>query len=314
VNTLRGRDFISLSDLIWEEIGEIFVLAQELKVKQKRREPHSYLTGKTLVMIFHKPSARTRISFETGMYQLGGKAINLMDQEIQMGRRESVEDIGRLLSRYNDAIMIRTFDHHLVEKLAVVATIPVINGLTDREHPCQVLTDIFTLWERKRTLAGLKVVFVGDGNNVAHSWFYGAALTGINFVLASPPGYAVSPETVEKANKMAFRSGARLEITQSPLEAVREADVIYTDAWVSMGQEKEREVRLRAFKDYQVNSALLEKAKKDVLIMHCLPAHRGEEITDEIIDGPHSIVFEEAENRLHVQKALLVKLIGFNTE
>lgn len=314
MDTLRGKDFLSLSDLTREEIEEIFYLARELKAKQKRRELHPYLTGKTLAMIFHKPSARTRISFETGMYQLGGKAINLMDREIQMGRRESVEDIGRLLSRYNDAIMIRTFDHHLVERLAQAAAIPVINGLTDKEHPCQVLADMFTLWERKKSLAGLKVVFVGDGNNVAHSWFYGAALTGIHFVLACPPGYAVSPETVGKATKMASYSGGQLEITQSPLEAVREADVIYTDAWVSMGQEKEKEVRLQAFKDYQVNSAMLGKAKKDVLIMHCLPAHRGEEITDEVIDGPYSIVFEEAENRLHVQKALLVKLIGFNGE
>jgi len=314
LDTLRGKDFLSLSDLTREEIEEIFYLARELKAKQKRRELHPYLTGKTLAMIFHKPSARTRISFETGMYQLGGKAINLMDREIQMGRRESVEDIGRLLSRYNDAIMIRTFDHHLVERLAQAAAIPVINGLTDKEHPCQVLADMFTLWERKKSLAGLKVVFVGDGNNVAHSWFYGAALTGIHFVLACPPGYAVSPETVGKATKMASYSGGQLEITQSPLEAVREADVIYTDAWVSMGQEKEKEVRLQAFKDYQVNSAMLGKAKKDVLIMHCLPAHRGEEITDEVIDGPYSIVFEEAENRLHVQKALLVKLIGFNGE
>lgn len=310
MDSLRGRDFVSLRDLNGEEIKGIFFLTQELKEEQKRGEPHPYLNGKTLAMIFHKPSARTRISFELGMYQLGGYAINLTDQEIQMGKRESVEDIGRLLSRYNDAIMIRTFEHHLVEELAEAATIPVINGLTDLGHPCQVLTDIFTIWEKRGSLAGLKVVFVGDGNNVAYSWFYGAALTGMHFVLACPSGYSVSPDIVGDASKIASRSGGRLEIINSPFDAVREADVIYTDVWISMGQEKERDARLQAFKGYQVNSSLVKQAKKDVLVMHCLPAHRGEEITDEVMDGPHSIVFDEAENRLHVQKALLVKLIG----
>jgi len=261
-------------------------------------------------MIFQKPSLRTRISFEMGMLQLGGQALYLSPNEIQLGVRESVPDVARVLSRYVDGIMARVFAHRHIEELAAHATVPVINGLSDYSHPCQALADLFTIHERRGELAGLKLAYVGDGNNVAHSLLFAATKVGMDIALATPRGYEPDAGVVEKARRFAAGSGSRVTLTDDPTAAVQGADIIYTDVWTSMGQEAERERRLAVFPPYQVNAALIAQAKPDVLVMHCLPAHRGEEITDEVIDGPHSIVFDQAENRLHAQKAILALLMG----
>lgn len=304
---LRGRDLISVKDLSLAEIETIFQLASELKALGRKRLP--ILEGKTLAMIFQKASTRTRVSFEVGMWQLGGYALFLGASELQLRRGETIADTARVLSRYVDGIMIRTFSHRDVEELARFADVPVINGLTDYLHPCQALTDFFTVLEKRGRVSGIRFAYVGDGNNVAHSLMLTGSKLGADMVLACPAGYGPDPKIVEIATEEAKKSDGSIRITADPREAVRAADVIYTDVWVSMGQEEEREERLNAFRGYQVNSQLVSLAKPDCLVMHCLPAHRGEEITDEVVDGPNSSVFDEAENRLHVQKAILSLLM-----
>lgn len=305
------RDLISIYNLTRGEIEFILNKTVEIKENQKRGKKFTPLAGRTLGMIFHKPSARTRVSFEVGMFQLGGHALLLSESEIGMGTRESVFDLGQTLSRYLDVIMIRTFSHQLVIDLAKAATIPVINGLTDFSHPCQVLSDLFTLYEKRGpSLNKLKIAYVGDGNNVCHSWLFAAGKLGLNLWIATPRKYAPNEEVVKLALADGEKSDAKIILTDNVVEAVKDADVIYTDVWASMGKEQEREERKVQFIPYQVNKELIQHAKPDVLIMHCLPAHRGEEITDEVIDGPNSIVFDQAENRLHTQKAILCWLLG----
>jgi len=300
------KDFISIADYTREELEEIFNLTRELKEKTKRGEEHHLCKGKTMSMIFAKPSARTRISFETGMYQLGGYALYLSPNDIGIGKREAVKDIARVISRYNDIIMARLFEHAHMMELAEYATVPVINGLTDYNHPCQIMADIYTILEKRGNLENLKITYIGDGNNVANSWVNLAAKLPMHLVICSPSGYEPDAQTLTRAHDAEI---SKIEILHDPEVAVKNADVIYTDVWASMGQEAEAEQRRKVFMPYQVNSKLLGYAHKDVLVMHCLPAHRGEEITDEVLDGPHSIVFDEAENRMHVQKAIIVKLL-----
>ena len=300
------KDFLSIADLSREEIDEIFKLTAEIKDKLKNGHPYQPLKGKTMAMIFQKPSARTRISFECGMFQLGGHALYLAPADIGIGTRESVADVARVLSRYNDGIMARLFGHEDIIELAEHATIPVINGLTDLLHPCQIMADVFTIMEHCNAIEDLKIAFIGDGNNVANSWINFASRYPIRLSLAIPEGYDPDKEIYENA----IQSGvSEINIHRDPQEAVKEADIIYTDVWASMGQETEAKEREKVFKDYQVNDELVKIAKSDVFVMHCLPAHRGYEITDSVIEGPHSIVFDEAENRLHVQKAIMVKLM-----
>jgi ornithine carbamoyltransferase len=302
-------------DLSSDEIVEILLSAKELK---ELKRPKQTLRGKVLGMIFQKSSTRTRVSFEVAMYQLDGYALFLNAQDLQLSRGEAIRDTAKTLSRYLDGIVVRAYHHQDVVELAKESTIPVINGLSDLLHPCQVLADIFTIAEKKgklssltpKGLSGIEIAFVGDGNNVANSWINGAARLGMKLVISTPPGYEPDKKIFGEGVKLAKARGAEIKLSCDPEEAVEKADVIYTDVWVSMGMEKEREKRLEVFKPYQVNEQLISKAKKDVLVMHCLPAHRGEEITDEVLDGPNSIVFDQAENRLHVQKAILEFLMG----
>lgn len=301
------RDFLSIADLTPEEMREFFRLAADIKAKTKRGEAYSPLFGKTLAMIFQKPSNRTRVSFEVGMYQLGGRAICLSPEDIQLGKREPVADVARTLSRYCDGIMARLFGHQDIVELARWAEAPVINGLTDLLHPCQVMGDLFTILEHRGNLDDLKVAFVGDGNNVANSWLNASSRMAMELRLAIPKGYEPNPEIFDNARQSGL---SQIHGGYDPEEAVREADVVYTDVWVSMGQEAEREKRMVAFKGFQVNEELIRLAKENVLVMHCLPAHRGEEITEAVIEGKHSVVFDQVENRLHIQKAILVELMG----
>jgi ornithine carbamoyltransferase len=303
---LKQKDLISIFDLSADEIKQILSLAATLKQRLAERKPFTPLLGKTLAMIFEKPSLRTRVTFEAGMTQLGGHAIFLGPADINMGVRESVADTAKNLSRLVDGVMARTFAHETVVDLARKASIPVINGLTDRLHPCQGLTDCFTIQEKLGSLAGVKIAFLGDGNNVAHSLIHAAARLGMDFAIACPPGYEPVAEIVSEA-KAEARSA--ITVTSDMAEALAGADVVYTDAWASMGQEHEMEERRTAFAAYQLNRAALELARPKALVMHCLPAHRGEEITDEAMDGPQSIVFDQAENRLHTQKAILTLLM-----
>ncbi|TET27110.1 ornithine carbamoyltransferase [Candidatus Aerophobetes bacterium] len=299
------KNFLSISDLTREEILALFERADYLKGLLEKGEIYHPLQRKTLGMIFRKSSTRTRVSFEVGMYQLGGHAIFLPSQEMQLQRGESIEDTGRVLSRYVDGILIRTFDQNEVVRLSEAATIPVINGLTDLLHPCQALSDYYTLWGRGKKLEGLKLTYLGDGNNVCNSLILGAAKLGVRMTVANPPGYGPDKEIIKKV-----KASGQITLFKDPLEAAKEADVLYTDVWTSMGKENEQESRRKVFGPYQLNSTLLGQARKDVLVMHCLPAHRGEEITSEVMDGESSIVFEQAENRLHFQKALLAKLMS----
>ncbi len=300
-----SKHFLAISDFSKGEILEIFDLTEDLKSKQKNDEPHKLLEGKTLAMIFAKPSARTRVSFEVGMFQLGGHALYLGPNDIQIGKRESVGDISQVLSRYVDIIMARLFGHEDILELAKHATVPIVNGLTDLLHPCQIMADLFTIYEKKGRRDNLKIAYLGDGNNVTNSWINIASKIPMTLSLAIPEGYDPDDEIL----KSAMQSGiSEIQIFRSPAEAVQNADVIYTDVWASMGQEAEAETRKIAFRNFQVNADLLKSAAADCLVMHCLPAHRGDEITNEVMDGPHSIVFDEAENRLHVQKAIMVKL------
>ena len=303
--SLKGRDFISLHDFTADEIRLFLETAQRLKHGQKLGETIQPLKGKTLGMIFTKASTRTRVSFEVGMIQLGGHPLFLSGNDLQLRRGEPIADTARVLSRYLDGIMIRTYDHQDVLDLAKYATIPVINGLTDLLHPCQVLADLLTIQEKKNRLAGLRWAYIGDGNNMAHSIMFGGAKMGMDVVIASPDGYKPNPVIVAQAQADANANGGRVTVVTSPQEAIKDADVVYTDVWASMGQEEEQEVRDKAFQGYQVNKENLALAKPDAIVLHCLPAHRGEEITDEVIEGPQSMVFDEAENRLHAQKAIL---------
>lgn len=302
---MKGKDLISIHDLSREEVEQILDTAHILKMKHKLGEIYHLLKGKTMGMIFQKSSTRTRVSFEVGMWQLGGYALFLSANDLQLNRGETIADTARNLSRYLDGIMIRTFSHQDVVDLAEYSSVPVINGLTDLLHPCQVLADLFSIREKNGKLDGLKLAYIGDGNNMAHSIMFGGAKMGMHIVICSPSGFEPDPEITRLSRLDAARSGATISIKDDPVEAVQNADVIYTDVWTSMGMEEEYEQRLKSFSRYQVNGTLLEKAKEDVLVMHCLPAHRGEEITDDVIDGPRSIVFDQAENRLHVQKAIM---------
>lgn len=306
---LQGRSFLALEDFSADELLYIIKFAIELKNKQKLGIPHKVLEGKTLAMIFEKSSTRTRVSFETGMYQLGGHALFLSKSDIQMGRGETIADTAKVLSRYVDGIMIRTFKQADVVELAKEGSIPVINGLTDDFHPCQVMADFMTLYEEKGSFENKKLAFIGDGNNMAHSLMMGCAILGIDCSVASPDEYQVDEAILARVKEKADQTGAVIELTTDPYQAVKDADVVYTDVWTSMGQEEETANRVEIFADYQVNQALVKHAKADYLFFHCLPAHRGEEVTADVIDGTHSVVFEEAENRLHVQKAILATLM-----
>ncbi|AHM68216.1 ornithine carbamoyltransferase [Paenibacillus polymyxa] len=307
---LKGRDFLELDDYSPEEIQYLIDLAVEIKRKHKNGEAYQPLKGKTLGLIFEKSSTRTRVSFEVGMYQLGGHALFLSKNDIQLGRGEPISDMAQVMSRYLDGIMIRTFGHDNVVELARYASVPVINGLSDLAHPCQVLADYQTLYEQKGKLKGLKLAYIGDGNNMAHSLLIGGAKLGVHVSIASPAGYEPDPSVVAVSREIAKQTGSEIVITQSPQEAVKDADAIYTDVWASMGFEEEQKERELAFADFQVNEELVKLAKPDYLFLHCLPAHRGEEVSAGVIDGPHSVIFDEAENRLHAQKALLVALMG----
>jgi ornithine carbamoyltransferase len=303
------RDFVSLTDVTAVEIEQLLAFAIDLKQRHKDGTPTPLLAGKTLALLFNKPSLRTRTSFEVGMQQLGGFTTYIQDQEIVQGIREPMQDLGRVLSRYYDAIVIRTFAHEAVEALARAASIPVINGLTDLQHPCQILAALQTLQEHFGHLAGLHVAYVGDGNNVVNSWLLGAAQTGLAFTVACPQEYRPNTRILQQARQIAETTGAHIEIIDDPHQGVKGADVIYTDVWTSMGQEAEAAIRREVFKSYQVNTALLAEAPSHAVVLHCLPAHRGEEITDEVLESSRALVFDEAENRLHIQKALLVFLL-----
>lgn len=299
------RDLVSISDLEPDQLSAIFSLAQRLKRERRAGQAHPLLSGKTLAMLFEKPSLRTRVTFEAGMVQLGGYAVYLSPADIGLGTRESPTDVARNLSRWVDLIMVRTFAHQIVLELAEQATVPVINGLSDLSHPCQILADCLTLIEQRGRLDGLRIAFVGDGNNVVNSWLNVAAKLPISFRLACPPGYEPDAELLAAAQK----AGGDIRISHALPDAVDGADVVYTDVWTSMGQEDERAARQQTFAPYQVNAEVLALAKPEALVMHCLPAHRGQEISAEVLDGPQSIVLEQAENRLHVQKAVMVWLL-----
>ncbi|MFQ5575710.1 MAG: ornithine carbamoyltransferase [Anaerolineae bacterium] len=304
------KHFISLVDLTPDQIWAVLNKAVALKKEWQAGGNTPILKGKILAMVFQKPSLRTRVSFDVGMLHLGGQALYLSPAEIGLGGRESVPDVARVLSGYVDGIMARTFSHAHIEQLAHYATVPVINGLSDFNHPCQAMGDLLTILERKGSLKGLKLAYVGDGNNVARSLLFVAARLGIHFTVATPPGYEIEAEYISLAQEFAAAGGADIQVLHNPVEAVTGADVIYTDVWTSMGQEKETQQRLAVFPPYQVNDELVSRAKPDAIVMHCLPAHRGEEITDSVADGPQSVLFPQAENRLHAQKGILALLMG----
>jgi len=304
---LAHKDFIEIHDYSAAEVQEIFQLARDMK--KDREKYRTALAGQTLAMIFEKSSTRTRVSFEVGMFQLGGHALFLSARDIQLGRGEPIVDTARVLSRYVDGIMARTFAHKTVTDLAEYASVPVINGLTDLSHPCQAMTDYFTAWEKLGDLHGKKIAYVGDGNNMAHSLLFGAPKLGMNIAIATPAGYQCDPLVVGQAQADADAAGTKVIVTNSIDEAVRDADVIETDVWASMGQEEEAEKRRRDFEGWMVDRRVMSLAHKDAIFMHCLPAHRGEEVAAEVIDSPQSVIYDEAENRLHVQKAILYTLM-----
>jgi ornithine carbamoyltransferase len=309
---LKGRDLLGLLDFTRDELRALLDRAHEIKGLQKRGEPHRWLEGKTLAMIFEKPSLRTRCTFEAGMTQLGGHAIDLLSEHMQMGVRETVPDVARNLDRWVDAIMARTFEHKTLETLAEHASVPVINGLSDLSHPCQILADLETMEEHKGVgqLGGLKISYIGDGFNIAHSLLEAAGVLGLELHIATPKAYAPSESVVAAARERGKDTDCSIQVYDDPRAAAADADVIYTDSWISMGQEAERASRMAVFPPYQVNRDLTGLARKDVIVMHCRPAHRGEEITDDVMDGPNSVVFDQAENRLHAQKAVLSLLIA----
>ena len=299
------KDLLSISDLNRREIEHL--IEEGLRVKQAGTPP--LLSGRTLALLFEKPSLRTKVSFDLAMYQLGGHSIYLSPEEVGLGKREQVNDVARVLSRYVDGIAVRTFTQQTLRALAAHSSVPVINALSDLEHPCQALSDLLTIYEKKGTFPGLALAFVGDGNNVANSLLLAACLVGINFRLASPPGYGVKEDVLNQGKEFAALSGSQIQVVDSPHEAAKDADIIYADVWTSMGQESEVEKRRLAFSDYQVDNRLLSVARADAVLMHPLPAHHGEEISAGLLDDPHSVVFDQAENRLHLQKALLLKLL-----
>jgi len=304
---MNPTDFLSIRDFSALQIRFLLALARQIKAR-----PGAYaktLSGKTLALIFEKPSLRTRVSFDVGVYQLGGHALYLSPAEINLGQRESLYDVAKNLERMVQGIMIRTFAHRIVEEMAAFASIPVINGLSDYSHPCQAMADYLTIWENKGQVSGLKIAFVGDGNNVAHSLMFAGAQLGAHVWIASPKGYEPKPDAVVWAHERCQETGGSCVVTEDPEAAVLGADVVYTDTWASMGQEAEAELRRRVFPPYQVNSRLFACAKRDAIFMHCLPAHRGLEVTDEVMDSPRSVIFQEAENRVHAQKAILVELM-----
>ncbi len=304
------KDLISVKDLSSAEIVDILNLTD--RIKRDKAAFGCALTGKTLALIFQKPSNRTRVSFEVGMFQLGGYSIYLGPDEINLGVRESIKDVAKTLSRYVDGIVLRTFEHKNVLDLAEFAAVPVINGLSDLLHPCQALADIYTVREKLKNIEGVTLAYVGDGNNVCNSLLHACSKVGINMNIAAPKGYEPDKSVLNEASAIAKVKGATISLSVNPKDAAKGADVIYTDVWTSMGQEKEAKARRRIFKDFQVNKDLIKCAKKGVLIMHCLPAHRGEEITDEVMESENSVIFDQAENRMHVQKAILIKLLGEN--
>jgi ornithine carbamoyltransferase len=309
-NILQQKDFLALADIPGENILQLLELAKTIKTKHAMGEEYKPLSGKTLGMIFEKSSTRTRVSFEVGMLQLGGHALFLSSNDLQLGRGETISDTAKVLSQYVDGIMIRTFEHEKVKELASAASIPVINGLTDTAHPCQALADLLTIQEVKGQLKGLKMAYIGDGNNMAHSLMMACAKTGIDFAIGCPEKFAPNQEIVKLAQTEAAVYDCTIEVQTSPAAAIQDADIVYSDVWTSMGQEEENELRLEAFKQYQINAELIKHAKKDYMFMHCLPAHREEEVSAEIIDGPQSVVFHQAGNRLHAQKAILVDLMS----
>jgi ornithine carbamoyltransferase len=307
--SLKGRSFTRVADWSRDELESVLDFADDLKQRQQRREEHHLLPGRTLAMIFQKPSTRTRVSFEVGMTQLGGHALYLAAADLQLGRGETLKDTATVLSRYVDGIMIRTFDQADVEELARYASIPVINGLTDISHPCQALADVMTIRERLGRIEGVRVAYLGDGNNVCVSLMVGAARFGMRFVAATPKGYEPDANAVNAARRAAVQMGGTVELVRDPREAAREADVLYTDVWTSMGQEKESERRRKDLAGFQIDDELLSHASPDAIVLHCLPAHYGEEITEEVLYGPQSAVWDQAENRLHAQKALLALIV-----
>ena len=300
------KDFLHVNDLSKDELSEIFEISSWVKSKFKKNENYNPFKNRSMAMIFAKPSARTRVSFETGFYRLGGHALYLGPNDIGIGKRESVSDIANVLSRFNDIIMARLFDHNHILELAKHASVPVINGLTDFNHPCQIIADIFTILEHRQTLDNLKVTYVGDGNNIVHSWFELASIIPMDFVCACPTGFEPDPNLLNKVKEIGL---SNITVTNDPYEGVKDADVVYTDVWASMGQKEEAKERRKLFESFQVNSNLLKVASNDVLFMHCLPAERGVEVTDEICDAPYSIIFDQAENRMHAQNAIMLKLM-----
>lgn len=308
--SLKGRDLLTLVEYSRDDIYHLLSKGLELKRRQRLGAPDRPLDGKTVAMIFEKPSTRTRVSFESGVAQLGASAIYLGGEDLQLARGETVEDTGRVLARYVDAIVMRTFGHDRVRDLAAAADVPVVNALSDGHHPCQALADLLTILEKKDRLAGLRIAYIGDGNNVCNSLMIGAAKVGARISVATPKGYEPDKAIVALVRDFVRGFADSVKVTNDPIDAVTGADVVYTDVWVSMGQDEERDKRLARFEGYQVNAKLMRKAKRNALFMHCLPAHRGEEVTADVIDGPNSVVFDQAENRLHAQKALLVALLG----
>ena len=302
---MKGKSLASLDDLTKEEIEQILKTSDLLKLQLYRGQEHPLLKGKTLAMIFEKPSTRTRVSFEVGMWQLGGYALYLGAGDLQLGRGETIGDTAQVLSRYVNGIMARVFAHQTILDLVKYSRVPVINGLSDYSHPCQGLADLFTVFEKKGRLSGLKLAYVGDGNNVAHSLIYGCSKMGMTFVAGCPKGYEPDSQVVARGKEEAKRNGCEVILANDPKEAVKDADVIYTDVWASMGKEKEHEERVKIMKPYQVNHDLVKLAKEDYIFMHCLPAHRGEEVTNEVADSKNSVIFDQAENRMHAQKALM---------
>jgi len=306
---LKRRHFLCLKDFTREELEEIIFQAEKLKVDHYAGKDEKFLAGKTILVLFEKPSTRTRISFVAAINQLGGFPEVEQTSNMQLIRGETIPDTAKVLGRYVDAIVARVYAHKTLEELAKYSGVPVINALSDFSHPCQALGDFLTIKEKKGTLKGVKLAYLGDGNNVANSLLIGGSILGLDVAIASPNGYEPMKEVVDIAMNFAKRSGSKILITNNPSEAVKDADVLYTDVWASMGQEEEHDKRVAIFKPYQLNSDIVNKAKEDVIVMHCLPAHRGEEITDEVLDGPHSVVFDQAENRLHIQKAILSLLV-----
>jgi ornithine carbamoyltransferase len=306
---MKGKSLASLYDLTKEEIEQILKTSELLKLQLLRGQEHPLLKGKTLAMIFEKPSTRTRVSFEVGMWQLGGYALYLSSSDLQLGRGETIGDTAQVLSRYVDGIMARVFAHQTILDLVSYSKVPVMNGLSDFSHPCQGLADLFTVYEKKGRLSGLKLAYMGDGNNVAHSLIYGCSKVGMNITLGCPKGYEPDAQVVSRGKEEARKSGSDVIVTNDPNEAAKGADIIYTDVWASMGKEKEREDRLKTFKPYQINTQLVKLAKEGHIFMHCLPAHRGEEVTDEVADSKHSVIFDQAENRMHTQKGLMALIM-----